>query len=256
VRLLQPPASIDIHLAWQATEQKMAKFLAWLFTSASLAIVVGFALVSLGIIVVPPAYVPWTPLNTRDAPNFLTRYKLTRLERDPAECAFVLRQADIAYTPIPDQVTGEGCGFANAVRVSRPGAASTDGFIAACPLAAALSLFDHHVVQPSARRHFGQSVSRVLHAGSYACRNINHRVGGRRSEHATANALDVTGFVLSDGTRVTVLQDWRDGARKGAFLRDLRAGACRFFDVVLSPDFNEAHRDHFHLDMGRFRACR
>jgi hypothetical protein len=39
-------------------------------------------------------------------------------------------------------------------------------------------------------------------------------------------------------------------------LRALRAGACRFFDVVLSPDFNEAHRDHFHFEMGRFRACR
>ena len=37
---------------------------------------------------------------------------------------------------------------------------------------------------------------------------------------------------------------------------DVRAGACRFFDVVLSPEFNELHRDHFHFDMGRFRACR
>jgi hypothetical protein len=234
----------------------MAKFLAWLFASASLAFVIAFALVSLGIVTVPRAYIPWIPLNTRDEPNVLTRYKLARLERDPTECGFVLRQAEIAYTPIPDQTTGEGCGFANAVRVSRPGVTSAESFIAACPLAAALSLFDHHVVQPSARRHFGRNVSRVLHAGSYACRNINHRVGGRRSEHATANAVDVTGFVLSDGTRVTVLQDWRDGGRKGAFLMDLRAGACGFFDVVLSPDFNEAHRDHFHLDMGPFRACR
>ena len=28
------------------------------------------------------------------------------------------------------------------------------------------------------------------------------------------------------------------------------------FDVMLGPDFNKAHRDHFHLDMGRFRTCR
>jgi hypothetical protein len=234
----------------------MAKFLAWLFTSASLAIVVGFGLVSLGLVTVPPAYNPWTPVNTSDEPNFLTRYKLTRLERDPAECAIVLRQTEVAYTPVPDQVTGEACGFANAVRVSRTGAASADGFVGTCPLVVAWSLFDSHVLQPSARRHFGQGVSRVLHAGSYACRNINHRVGGRRSEHATANALDVSGFVLSDGTRITVLQDWREGARKAAFLRDVHAGSCRFFDVVLGPDYNDAHRDHFHVDMGRFRACR
>jgi hypothetical protein len=233
----------------------MARALAWLFTSASLAVVVAFALVSLGLVTVPPAYHPWTPLNPRDEPNFLTRYKLTRLERDAAECAAVLRLGEVAYTPVPDQVTGEGCGFDNAVRVARAEAAFGDAVVATCPLAVAWSLFDAHVLQPSARRHFGQGVARVGHAGSYACRNINHRVGGRRSEHATANALDVTGFALSDGTRVTVLQDWGEGAR-GAFLRDLRAGACRFFDVVLSPDFNEAHRDHFHLDMGRFRACR
>ncbi|WP_209882372.1 extensin family protein, partial [Azospirillum soli] len=25
---------------------------------------------------------------------------------------------------------------------------------------------------------------------------------------------------------------------------------------ALSPDYNAAHRDHFHLDMGRFRTCR
>jgi hypothetical protein len=234
----------------------MARALAWLFTSASLAVVVGFALVSLGLVTVPPAYHPWTPLNPSDEPNFLTRYKLTRLERDAAECAAVLRLGEVAYTPVRDQVTGEGCGFDNAVRVSRARAAFGEDVVATCPLAVAWTLFDTHVLQPSARRHFGQSVTRVIHAGTYACRNINHRVDGRRSEHATANALDVTGFVISDGTRVMVLQDWREGTPKSAFLRDLRAGACRFFDVVLSPDFNEAHRDHFHLDMGRFRACR
>ena len=234
----------------------MAKALAWLFTSAALAIVLAFALVSLGVLTVPAAYNPWTPLEVRDEPNFLTRYKLTRLERDAAECTIVLRQAEVAYTPVPDQVTGEGCGFANAVRVSRAGTASGEAFVATCPLAVAWALFETHVLQPSARRHFGQGVSRVIHSGSYACRNINHRVGGRRSEHATANALDVSGFVLSDGTRVTVVQDWRDGARRSAFLRELHANACRFFDVVLGPDYNEAHRDHFHLDMGRFRACR
>jgi hypothetical protein len=234
----------------------MARALAWLFTSASLAVVVAFALVSLGLVTVPPAYHPWTPLNPRDEPNVLTRYKLTRLERDAPECTAVLRLGEVAYTAVPDQVTGEGCGFSNAVRLARAEAAFGDGVVATCPLAVAWTLFDAHVLQPSARRRFGQGVTRIVHAGSYACRNINHRVGGRRSEHATANALDVAGFVLADGTRVTVLQDWRGGGREAAFLRDLRAGACRFFDVVLSPDFNEAHRDHFHFDMGRFRACR
>ena len=29
----------------------------------------------------------------------------------------------------------------------------------------------------------------------------------------------------------------------------------RWFDAVLSPDYNAAHRDHLHLDRGRYRAC-
>jgi hypothetical protein len=234
----------------------MGKVLAWLFAMAALAIVSGFALVSLGVVTVPSAYHPWTPLEVRDEPNFLTRYKLGRLERNRDECTGVLRQAGLAYTPIPDQVTGEGCGFENAVRVVRARAQLSDSFVATCPLAVAWVLFETHVLHASAERRFGQNVSRVIHSGSYACRNINHRVAGRRSEHATANAIDVSAFILADGTRITVGQDWRAGSAGAAFLRDIRAGACRFFDVVLGPDFNDQHRDHFHLDMGRFRACR
>ena len=41
--------------------------------------------------------------------------------------------------------------------------------------------------------------------GSFACRNIYHRQQARRSEHATADALDVSGFRLADGRRVSVL---------------------------------------------------
>ena len=33
-------------------------------------------------------------------------------------------------------------------------------------------------------------------------------------------------------------------------------GGCRFFDGVLSPDYNAAHRDHLHLDRGPWWFCR
>jgi hypothetical protein len=61
---------------------------------------------------------------------------------------------------------------------------------------------------------------------------------------------------LADGTRISVLADWDGPPAKAAFLRAVRDGACRFFDVVLSPDYNEAHRDHFHFDQGDQSACR
>lgn len=43
---------------------------------------------------------------------------------------------------------------------------------------------------------------------------------------------------------------------KAVFLRQVRDGACRSFAAVLGPDYNAAHRNHFHLDQGRYRACR
>ena len=36
---------------------------------------------------------------------------------------------------------------------------------------------------------------------------------------------------------------------EGSFLRRLHKGACGIFGTVLGPEANEAHRDHFHLDL-------
>jgi hypothetical protein len=34
------------------------------------------------------------------------------------------------------------------------------------------------------------------------------------------------------------------------FLRDVRNGACRAFDGVPGPEYNAAHRNHFHGERG------
>jgi len=42
-------------------------------------------------------------------------------------------------------------------------------------------------------------------------------------------------------------------------LQAVRGGACGYFTTVLSPDYNAAHADHFHLDqakrLGGWGAC-
>lgn len=207
---------------------------------------------------VPPAYNPWAPLDLTAAPNVLTSFKLARLERQPELCLSVLAASSLRYSRVPDRVSNVGCPILNAVRIEGVTAtASPGGFVATCPLAAAWVLFEREVLQPAARRHVGQPVGRVRHLGSYACRNIYGREQGRRSEHASANAVDLGGFILADGREITVLRHWRAaGTPEAAFLRAVHEGACRFFDVVLGPDYNAAHRDHFHLDMGRSGVCR
>ena len=225
-----------------------------------LASLVGMAvlagLVRTGAVSLPSWLDPFAPLQVSDEPNWLTRFKLSRLEVDGPQCRAVLGATAVAHTPLPDRTTGEGCGFSNAVEVARSAVAFNTGFRATCPLAVAWATFETHVLQAAARRHFGQEVVRVDHLGTYACRNLYHRDSGRRSEHATANAIDIAGFVLAHGRQVMVERDWSGDPAKAAFLRAVRDGACRFFDVVLSPDYNEAHRDHFHFDIGRFRTCR
>ena len=208
-----------------------------------------------GALVVPGEFNLFAPLDVRDEPGWLTGYKLGRLERDAQECRVVLQGSPIQSSPVPDQVTGEGCGFNNAINVTRSSVRFNDSFPARYPLAVGWALFELHVLQAAARQHLGQEVVRVEHFGTYSCRNLYHRESGRRSQHATANAIDIAGFTLADGTQVSVLADWDGPAAKAAFLRAIRDGACRFFDVVLSPDYNEAHRDHFHFDQGGQSAC-
>lgn len=100
------------------------------------------------------------------------------------------------------------------------------------------------------------------HLGSYACRNVNTGegasiAGGRRSRPATADAIDIADFTTADRRRISVRRDWPGAAQAEAlFLRDAHAGACRFFNGVLGPDYNAVHADHFHLEVGGWGLCR
>ncbi len=209
-----------------------------------------------GALRIPDRWNPWAPLVIAETPNFLTRYKLARLSQNADLCRSVLSQARIRYTPLPDRETGPGCGFTNAVRVEATSASIGEPFALSCRSAVSLAMWEHHVLQPAADAHFSQRVARLQHFGSYACRNVYGREDARRSQHATADALDLAGFVLGNGRRISVQNDWPDQSNEARFLRDIHRGACGYFDTVLGPDYNDAHRDHLHFDRGSFRVCR
>lgn len=211
-----------------------------------------------------PQDVPWTPLDLSQPIGAFTGRKLAGLGADDGQCRALLTQAGVRYErlmPVPRQ--GE-CGYANGVRFTS-GGSRTIGFSpslsTACPVAAGLALWEWNIVQPAAQKHFGTRVVRIEHFGSYSCRRMYGRTTGDWSEHARANAVDIAAFVLADGRRVSVLNDWKGEGEKPAFLRAVRDGACRLFATVLSPDYNAAHRDHLHLDQAArgemgWRACR
>lgn len=209
-----------------------------------------------GALRIPDRWNPWAPLVIAETPNFLTRYKLARLSQNAPLCRSVLSQARMRYTALPDRETGPGCGYTNAVRVEAMSASVGEPFALSCRSAVALAMWEHHVLQPAADAHFGQRVARLHHFGSYACRNVYGREDARRSQHATADALDIAGFVLGSGRRISVQTHWPDEGSDAQFLRDIHSGACRYFDTVLGPGYNAAHRDHLHFDRGSFRVCK
>lgn len=209
----------------------------------------------------PPQDLPWTPLDL-DAPiGLATAGKLARI--DGPACRLLLDRAGIAYRPLGNSRKGE-CGYDDGVIWAHGGSRRIRYAPAppplACPLAAALAVWEREVVEPAAEQRLGAHVIAIQHYGSYSCRRLYGRSTGDWSEHARARAIDVAGFRLSDGRRISVARDWSRPGPKSLFLHDVRDGGCRLFATILSPDYNAAHRDHLHIDEAKrgavWRACR
>jgi hypothetical protein len=243
----------------------MKSLLRWLRRLLLLATLAFLALLGWGYSRNHPEDMPWTPLDLSRPVGAFTGRKLAALGGDREHCEALLRRAGIRFTMLPMRSEGRECGYDDAVRLAPAGALPLalrphDVGIA-CPVAAGIALWDWNIVQPAALRRFGRRVTEIEHFGSYNCRRMYGRETGAWSEHARANALDVAGFRLEDGTSITVAADWNDKGAKGRFLHDVRDGACRLFATTLSPDYNAAHRDHLHLDQAErgelgWRACR
>ena len=201
-----------------------------------------------------PQDVPWTRLELDQPIGRFTGPKLAALGDDPRRCRALLVEGGAQDRAAPSVAGPSPCGYVDGIRLVR---SSTDiawrpaGLVTACPVAAALALWERDVVQTAAIRHLGRRVTGIDHAGSYSCRRIGGGPEGRFSEHSTADAIDVLGFHLAGGGNVSVLRDWNGEADRAAFLRAVRDGGCRLFSTVLSPDYNAAHADHLHLDQAK-----
>jgi hypothetical protein len=179
------------------------------------------------------------------------------------ECEAKLEAAGIEFkaSRIPLHKTRGGiyCGAEQIVRYRKgPGAIRWGGSPqVTCPVALGLARLEA-IVQEEAEREFGRKVARIQHMGTYNCREMANYPGWV-SEHSYANAIDIKHFELVGGKKIPVLGVYpRNGAEpKNASARFLKAVARRLYDervfsVVLTPSFDSAHRNHFHLDMARY----
>jgi hypothetical protein len=183
---------------------------------------------------------------------------------DPVpDCVDRLRAAGLRFEPaslpVHTRRGGEQCGAPDVVRYRGPegGVRWNAAPLVTCGIALALGRFET-VLNQEAVRELGSKVVRIEQGGTYNCRRMARF--DLVSEHSFANAIDVRSFRLEDGRSVSVERHFgRPGTEpttpEGRFLRGL---AHRLYDegvfsVVLTEFFDRLHRDHFHLDLARYR---
>ncbi|MXO74256.1 extensin [Altererythrobacter aerius] len=171
------------------------------------------------------------------------------------QCMTGLGETGARFSPAPDRYFGAGCSTIGTVNLAALQGDTAQFAVTGmgpvtCPLAETMAAWARFGVDRAARHTLGSPLSRIETFGSYSCRDVAG--SSRRSAHATAQAIDVASFVLADGRRISVTEDWNgaDPARR-EFLRLVHASACKRFGTILGPDYNAAHRDHLHLEAGR-----
>jgi hypothetical protein len=182
------------------------------------------------------------------------------------DCESLLRAAGVRFAPaeLPVKKADHAtitCGAEQVVtyRGGDSGIRYNTPPLLTCTLALALAKFER-ILQEESQAAFGAKVVRIEHAGTYNCRKMA-RFANMVSEHSYANAIDLRSMTLLGGKTLSVARDFGRTDAEGdtpaaVFLRKVsrRAFDEGVFSVVLTPYFDRLHRDHFHLDMARYRV--
>jgi hypothetical protein len=178
---------------------------------------------------------------------------------DGAECREALKKTGAVFRSLQDRQKPDknGCGIPHGVIVTKgpTGITYSGPLMIDCSLALSLTSVEK-VIQEEAMRHLGQPITRVTTLGSYSCRSVRGWKE-RISQHAIGNAMDMASFTPKKGQAASVMRDYQVGVEqpttpRGRFLRAIygrlwsEGGVTR----VLGPEWDAAHRDHFHLDGG------
>lgn len=206
----------------------------------------------------------------RTARNLRPTLKSTWSNAQVAEavkrCDLVLATTNIDAQRLAPIGGAGGCGIAAPLLISSFGAVKVNPPAKLnCNLALATYKWLTDKVQPLARKRYHSAVVSMRQLSSFSCRSRRGSGTSRISEHSFGNALDIASFTLANGKKISVLKDWSTtGAlfgigRDANFLFDVHKAACASYATVLSPRYNKAHANHFHMDMGRsgrYKICK
>ena len=173
-------------------------------------------------------------------------------ESPAVQCRAELAARHIGYKPVSRK------GIANAIEVTSAlgGITYTSdgaGLILDCSLAVSLDEAGHYLT--------ALGFTQAYFSGAYSRRNV--RGTNRPSKHSFGLAIDVHRFTGAQLGTVRVDRDFEQGLGDqldciGAPLTEagaaLKIAQCQLvnsglFSLVLSPDYDDAHYDHFHLEV-------
>lgn len=178
----------------------------------------------------------------------------------PSACQLRLAPDVALVRPLPSITGPDSCGAEDVVRLE--GVVLKDGqrvdlapaATLRCSMAEAVARWMREEVA-SAAATLGSPARTIVTAASYDCRERDRVPGAKLSEHGRANALDLRGLILANGTAV----DLTDKAASKEFRELIRQSACKAFTTVLGPGSDDFHNSHIHLDLierkGGHRMC-
>ncbi len=194
------------------------------------------------------------PSMTRNQPGLMPESEM--------QCRRKLRKLGVTFKDIPTIADGGGCGIAYPVEVSGlPGGVELKPAAKLnCTMAEAFARWTKKELTPAARLRYFSGIRTIRQGSSYSCRTIGNRRGGRLSEHAKGNAIDIMDITLKNGKKIGVRRPGPFSFRKRGLLNSVRGDACDYFSTVLGPGYDRAHKDHFHFDLmarrSGYKACK
>ncbi|RTL55336.1 MAG: extensin family protein [Bradyrhizobiaceae bacterium] len=173
---------------------------------------------------------------------------------EPSACRLALTEAVAIAPSIPPIHAEHGCGGDDLVRLEAVVVSPSQRValkppaILRCTMATAIANWVRDDAAPLATK-LGSVLSEIDNYDSYECRGRNRIVGAKLSEHGLANALDVRGLKLANGTMLSLTDRHLARETREAVLTSV----CTRFMTVLGPGSDWYHEEHIHLDLAERR---
>lgn len=184
----------------------------------------------------------------------------------PSDCEQSLRNGKVQFDAVPASFGDATCPIVDPVRLHSVATPSgvvnfPEGPVFNCRFARQFALWVSDTGSAVVLAQMNKRLERLATGPGYDCRHRNGDSSAKMSEHAAGDAVDITSMTVADGTTIHMADAINPASPSYAVLRALRTTACGYFTTVLGPGANEAHKEHYHFDLGvhgksaNYRIC-